>query len=1084
MHLNHFLLEDFTRPTSSTFIVSRKETNILNYICHDLVPKIEITKHIVSCVKKRDKTFFPTESHVNWAMECIGFAFSLPIDYSSVITQAIDIYRNWLELGSEDRPQCIKENESFYQIEIIGHLSLLFVERSGDMHKHAELCKDALILIKELCRTKQLQEKTWNHLLKIFLIMASGLLKNNTVLIKEIAPLLFKTLFEIWFRSNTRKSELWDEINTHMGTWLNNIWVIHHWTAIEIALTKDIIGLIYGTSKPKLQISFRQLQKPFEFDAEKVKLASNKEQSIYFWYQFWQMISQNTISKVPISNEICTELVKSVAKITDEFLLYSRSRNNKSKINFDFTETINDEALGPLISSFRQAHKNYDESKDRVPVTRIDSILSVFGNWLFFYANCDYLYCEKGRAKAIGALCRIFSSDLGPVCEEYAGKFYKTIFYIMKGGVNQIVIKNILKHSTSLLSSDLPGIRILLDKDYLFKAINLQLSDKKSEAKLRGYCYQIASSFSGLINYLNKSEIIKSFYDLLLDAVQNESDPKNFNALVWIISSFVGTMSSQNELINNIIIALTNRLKNINDEPMYLELLSVLSTVPFLIYNKTETIKNTANRIIGKLCSYVKRKIQKSNERVLSSLLFTVQKWIGCFPMSMADAKLRLDVLDVLSTTKLIEGIEEKSAYIEEFITCNIGKIIYTAPLGPINELIVPRGYTSNPPTDPKNYIIYNNNRESFNNSLLSLYEDDKELIGIFRNRTGRFIWKVEIKYSNIVDKKEYNWNMEVAEPVRKFVETQEKDLHIELDDSEAEILQKLKHLHNEQKKHHKKSSVKLKTKKFSYREAPSKIRPRVFLTQLGLFEYDQIHEISYSDSEIANKIIPQLDKFCEKDIYFLPILFLNSSVSSDFLSQTDNFSKSFEIFLNQLGVILDERHLNLGFLSHLSMYLEKYGTVLYNSDCLHEILSIVPCLQSKEMTIRDVSGDSPVIVIWNEKIDDKHCILHPNLLLYPELQHKICILLVPVKDNLIKVNFFPNTNQPGPLINNMIVPLDVLGKLLTYTLINTYGDSMENITTRQNRKNLLEQLKILGKNEEDSSERMNGILNYSFNLS
>ena len=57
MHLNHFALEEFIKPTISSYLISRKDTNILNYICQDSLPKIEITKYIVASVKKRDKSY-------------------------------------------------------------------------------------------------------------------------------------------------------------------------------------------------------------------------------------------------------------------------------------------------------------------------------------------------------------------------------------------------------------------------------------------------------------------------------------------------------------------------------------------------------------------------------------------------------------------------------------------------------------------------------------------------------------------------------------------------------------------------------------------------------------------------------------------------------------------------------------------------------------------------------------------------------------------------------------------------------------------------------------------------------------------
>ena len=303
------------------------------------------------------------------------------------------------------------------------------------------------------------------------------------------------------------------------------------------------------------------------------------------------------------------------------------------------------------------------------------------------------------------------------------------------------------------------------------------------------------------------------------------------------------------------------------------------------------------------------------------------------------------------------------------------------------------------------------------------------------------------------------------------------------IDESEEEILEKLKILQIKQKNSLLTKVTKQTVQSNSTLKEVAQESSRNFLANLGFFDYEQLSNITQVYAEIVNPSIHSLDTFSENEVFFLPVIYLNSSTSLDILTNSDCYSYSFQCLLKQLGVLLDSRHLSLGFLTHIQMALEKYRALLYISDGLHEILSIVPCLSEGSNSLQDVVGASPVIAIWNEHIDDKFCIFQPNLLQYPELEHKICILLYPVNEKLVKVKFYPSKEQPGPLIENMIIPLDILGKLLQYTLINIYGDSLETVTTRRNRQNLLEQLELLGKNEEIPSKRFNSILNYSFNL-
>ena len=158
MYISNFTTEEFGANTHEPYISQKTETNLLNTFCNDTDSKISITSHVVNSLILSKSSSFTSTFHVKWAMEFLGYAFSLPIDNSEVITGAFDIYRRWLL--EEDRPECIKQNENFYQQEIIGHLSLIFTKREGNSLVHSKLCKKVLLLIKEMTDKKKLSQET------------------------------------------------------------------------------------------------------------------------------------------------------------------------------------------------------------------------------------------------------------------------------------------------------------------------------------------------------------------------------------------------------------------------------------------------------------------------------------------------------------------------------------------------------------------------------------------------------------------------------------------------------------------------------------------------------------------------------------------------------------------------------------------------------------------------------------------------------------------------------------------------------------------------------------------------------------
>jgi hypothetical protein len=258
-------------------------------------------------------------------------------------------------------------------------------------------------------------------------------------------------------------------------------------------------------------------------------------------------------------------------------------------------------------------------------------------------------------------------------------------------------------------------------------------------------------------------------------------------------------------------------------------------------------------------------------------------------------------------------------------------------------------------------------------------------------------------------------------------------------------------------------------------------LNPRVLLSQLGLLDFEEKVEIFEIETETACQVSRDLDRSSQKDTFFLSVLFLSSSTSSDYLSMTDSFTSNFKNFLMQLGVRLDESHISLGYLSHLSIHIDHYSTILFTSDSSHDIISVVPCLAQTEMSLSETTGASRAVVIWNSRQDDNFSIINHDILKSPEMEHKDCIILTPLKENLVKVNLNTKAQILGPLVNNMVVPLTMIGKLVLYSVVNLTGNSLEVVESRKNRQSLLTGLDLLIRQSRKNYSRLNDLMEYCF---
>jgi hypothetical protein len=100
----------------------------------------------------------PTGRHILWAMEVIGHSFALGMEDADVISGALRIYERWLGVSvptpaangakpKDPRPACMQKVEQAFIMDMLGHMTLLFEERTDaasrsneGMTKHVSLC--------------------------------------------------------------------------------------------------------------------------------------------------------------------------------------------------------------------------------------------------------------------------------------------------------------------------------------------------------------------------------------------------------------------------------------------------------------------------------------------------------------------------------------------------------------------------------------------------------------------------------------------------------------------------------------------------------------------------------------------------------------------------------------------------------------------------------------------------------------------------------------------------------------------------------------------------------------------------------
>ncbi|OMJ93093.1 hypothetical protein SteCoe_4039 [Stentor coeruleus] len=1079
MHIGNFIVEDFKEKQNLDFASSHLDTNVLNFICSDEGSKYEVVKSVVLSVKKIDPENFLTDFHVKWAMECIGYAYSLPLEMSSTIMNAITIYNTWLTNPSK-RPGCINTNEAYYQREMLGHMSLIFLDRSADPI-YAELCTQVLKIFRSIVRKNLLVKENTCFLLKLCLLSFGPILSVNSDLSKKISGEMSRSLYEMFLRIEEREEILWKELCKNFSKWIINNDVMISWDSVAVSLTEKIINYLYGEGTDNMIINFK--------DEGDVAIVITFEHCILAWNYLVLNVLESTC-KMLFEPIIHKNLVKAVSKIVGVFINVSSLRIRNRKVAIPVERIDSSEPVLNLSRICKDFHINYIEGRCSLPIPAIKDIIDIFGEWLFTQTERQGAFIH-GQAEAISSLCKIFYKTSGTVPNQYLGKFYKVLFKSFKQASesNFQVAERILKYSVRLLTQDHRGIRVLLHRSCIFKVIGPYIMSREIPQRTKNYCYQILASIIPILKPYTKQGILTTVNESLIFAVTAENEANNIVLLFWTVCSYISIVEEQ-DILENLVKCIVNKvlLMEYTDKKLYLDCLNVISMVPLMFVCPSMISDGIAKDVVNKFIPNILRKTSKNlTDTLYISVLNMLMHWAFKFPTVLMDSNVKIQIFEALAGLKNFDRMKEYVNFIELTLLNNFGKNFPEYRFCGCDATIITNSFISTTFQNNIKHFLYKNK------AVISIYNADESALIVIRNQIGRYVWKFKPTYgpSSIKSQPPLNLRITPHNKITKDPNLSPNNQKPDLSSSELKVFKKLSHLYIKSE-----SSIK------SFKPTITKLKPQIqptslnqesqirsLLCHLGFFNQDQLQDLSLLHNSEIQQTLQELDSINNKEFFIIPIFYLDQPESEEpeIIKKFPSYPQSYLELLKQMGLFLNSSNNSQELFRSAFNLIEKYNGVILLREYYYEIVTISPslCDTLRPFYIDEFLQYSQLVVIWNQRNPQPNSLKNPIIIDSYRFKKKTVILLTPLRNNIIRVNLIGTETNCGPLLDNMLVPLYLIGKFITRTIASFYSNATSRLALSQRRIEILNFLKDLSRKSESLSiNKLSSVVSHTFSKS
>lgn len=506
--------------------------------------------------------------HVQWVTEIIGQAFTLPLEDMNIVSNAAVVYIQWL-VEADRRPPVIqlgndKVRQEFTQT-LLKHLSLLFAPKrleassgtakalqSTVASKHVELCKLVLRTISQSISASSstnsplvsvdktpaenekiicLSQHTWEVLLYIMLGITDSLLHRPSqpycYLAEELEEPLLMTLMEFWLRSGLQVTSLWNCIRRLYPTWTHRPFVVSMWANSVLALTQRVADILYSPSVGSSNLNYTINSSLFSINV-------NDEFAVFAWHQMTHLIGP----AYSLSPAVFYRAVLGMDRIVNVFLTISsdeveecKGQSGKAKI-----------------------------AKKKMPGT--NTIMHIYGRWLFNAANRKSPDCVEGRAQAYAVLCRIIvraqiGGNAGPINHIYLHQLYSALVDGLSGDPLSLVL--IILNCEHIFSLGLPSVRILIPAfadavRRITPAMESSLRINIDLIDLRRVCYRLLCTMFSVCQHFGELSInqLTSGFSILRTGVPvNTIRTSGDNIGAIEMSSSQNFLSGNSNLINS-----------------------------------------------------------------------------------------------------------------------------------------------------------------------------------------------------------------------------------------------------------------------------------------------------------------------------------------------------------------------------------------------------------------------------------------------------------------------------------------------------------------------------------------------------
>ncbi|XP_076442581.1 ral GTPase-activating protein subunit alpha-1-like isoform X3 [Babylonia areolata] len=135
------------------------------------------------------------------------------------------------------------------------NIFLLSTEESTCLQDQVDLCKRVLNIYRHVVMNTNMNQKTWEQMLKVLLSITSGVLKSvppkerHRSLGGRLAQPIFQTLIVTWIKANLNvliSTDLWDEFLSVLSSLTSWIELIKEWAKTMETLTRVLARQVYG----------------------------------------------------------------------------------------------------------------------------------------------------------------------------------------------------------------------------------------------------------------------------------------------------------------------------------------------------------------------------------------------------------------------------------------------------------------------------------------------------------------------------------------------------------------------------------------------------------------------------------------------------------------------------------------------------------------------------------------------------------------------------------------------------------------------------------------------------------------------